>query len=62
MTDGEPDRNISGGEAGGGETAAFDPDTAGTRAEAVVDRLGEIYWQKTYGGQAASGFGTPFTT
>ena len=54
---GEPDRepsiNISGGADGGGTVATFDPATADTRAERVVDRLGERYWQKTYGGQDA---------
>jgi endonuclease-3 len=49
----EPAENISGGDAGGGREATFDPATAGTRAEAVVDTLGELYWQKTYGGQPA---------
>jgi endonuclease-3 len=53
MDDPEPDRNISGGETGGGTTRTFDPGTGETRAEAVVDRLGDIYWQKTYGGQPA---------
>ena len=53
MSDPEPDENISGGASGGGRAAAFDPETAGTRAEAVVDRLGDLYWQKTYGGQDA---------
>lgn len=48
MTDDpEPSRNISGGSGGGGSTAEFDPGVAETRAEAVVDRLGELYWQKT---------------
>ena len=51
--DSEPAVNISGGPAGGGRTATFEPATAGTRAEAVVDRLGERYWQKQYGGQDA---------
>ena len=51
--DPEPERNISGGESGGGRAAAFEPGEAETRAEAVVDRLGDIYWQKAYGGQAA---------
>ncbi|WP_226012472.1 endonuclease III domain-containing protein [Halomicrobium salinisoli] len=51
--DPEPARNISGGAAGGGSAAEFDPETAGTRAERVVDRLGELYWQKTYGGRDA---------
>ena len=49
----EPVDNISGGASGGGQSTQFDPATAGTRAEAVVDRLGERYWQKAYGGQAA---------
>ncbi|WP_408958155.1 endonuclease III domain-containing protein [Natrinema sp. 74] len=49
----EPAVNISGGRAGGGAAAEFDPATADTRAEEVVDRLGELYWQKTYGGQDA---------
>ncbi len=51
--DPEPDRNISGGSAGGGRTSTFEPGAAGTRAEAVVDRLGELYWQKAYGGRDA---------
>jgi endonuclease-3 len=49
----EPVDNISGGASGGGQSTSFDPATAGTRAEAVVDRLGELYWQKAYGGQDA---------
>ena len=53
MSDEEPAENISGGDAGGGQSATFDPETAGTRAEAVVDRLGDLYWQKTYGGRDA---------
>jgi endonuclease-3 len=52
MTD-EPAENISGGEAGGGATVAFPTGDPDSRAEAVVDALGELYWQKTYGGQAA---------
>ncbi|TYT61567.1 endonuclease III domain-containing protein [Natrialba swarupiae] len=51
--DREPSVNISGGESGGGVATEFDPATADTRAERVVDRLGELYWQKTYGGQDA---------
>ncbi|PSP40923.1 endonuclease III, partial [Halobacteriales archaeon QH_10_70_21] len=35
----EPAENISGGAAGGGVAADFDPATADTRAEHVVDRL-----------------------
>jgi endonuclease-3 len=49
----EPAENISGGAAGGSHDAQFDPATAGTRAEAVVDALGDLYWQKAYGGQPA---------
>ena len=49
----EPEVNISGGADGGGTAATFEPGTADTRAEAIVDRLGELYWQKAYGGQAA---------
>lgn len=51
--DPEPSRNISGGEDGGGAVARFEMGTPDTRAEAVVDRLGELYWQKSYGGQHA---------
>ncbi|APX96445.1 endonuclease III domain-containing protein [Natronorubrum daqingense] len=51
--DSEPTANISGGTAGGGVAVEFDPASADTRAEEIVDRLGERYWQKTYGGQDA---------
>ncbi|TYL36259.1 endonuclease III [Natronococcus pandeyae] len=51
--DQEPTVNISGGVEGGGTAAEFDPATADTRAERVVDRLGELYWEKSYGGQDA---------
>jgi endonuclease-3 len=51
--DDEPSENISGGDADGGAFAEFAAGDAGVRAEAVVDRLGERYWQKTYGGQDA---------
>ena len=51
--DPEPARNISGGSAGGGAQAEFEPAEATTRAAEVVDRLGEVYWTKTYGGQDA---------
>jgi len=46
----EPQENIGGDDAA---AAVFEPGTAGTRAEAVVDELGELYWQKTYGGKDA---------
>jgi len=50
----EPARNISGGPDGGGIESAFEPNPdPSTRAEAVVDRLGERYWQKAYGGRDA---------
>jgi endonuclease-3 len=49
----EPAENISGGPDGGGREAAFDPETAGTRAAAVVDALGDSYWRKAYGGRDA---------
>jgi endonuclease-3 len=54
-TDPEPEENISGGDSGGGRTAEFPADDgeARTRAEAVVDELGEMYWQKAYGGREA---------
>jgi endonuclease-3 len=51
MADREPSSNISGGGPADGD--AFDERETETRAEAVVDRLGELYWQKTYGGQDA---------
>jgi len=51
--DPEPAENISGGTAGGGYADTFDADAPATRAEAVVDRLGELYWQKSYGGRDA---------
>jgi endonuclease-3 len=48
----EPTENISGGDDGS-VAAAFEAGEAGTRAEAVVDELGDLYWQKTYGGKDA---------
>ncbi|QLG63391.1 endonuclease III domain-containing protein [Halorarum salinum] len=53
MSEDEPDVNISGGADGGGAFAAFDAGEAETRAEAVVDELGDLYWRKAYGGQDA---------
>ncbi|MFC7177085.1 endonuclease III domain-containing protein [Halosegnis marinus] len=49
----EPSENISGGDAGGGVPADFESSDPGTRAEAFVDRLGDSYWRKAYGGQPA---------
>jgi endonuclease-3 len=51
--DPEPAENISGGTTGGGYADTFDADTPATRAEAIVDRLGDLYWQKSYGGRDA---------
>jgi len=51
--DAEPAENVSGGPDGGGTAVTFEAGEAETRAEAVVDRLGELFWQKTYGGQDA---------
>ncbi|QSG15360.1 endonuclease III domain-containing protein [Halapricum desulfuricans] len=53
MSDDEPAENISGGDAGGGQATVFETGQPATRAEAVVNRLGELYWQKTYGGRDA---------
>ena len=47
----EPAENISGGVDGGGAFDEFESGEAGSRAEAVVDALGEMYWQKAYGGR-----------
>ncbi|WP_299331953.1 endonuclease III domain-containing protein [Haloplanus sp.] len=44
----EPAENI-----GGGIEAAFDAGDPETRAEAVVDVLGDMYWRKAYGGRDA---------
>ncbi|HET7323829.1 MAG TPA: endonuclease III [Halococcus sp.] len=52
MTNPEPSSNISGG-GPVDDAGRFDEREAETRTEAVVDRLGELYWQKTYGGQDA---------
>lgn len=51
--DDEPSVNISGGDAGGGEFAAVDATDADTPAGSVVAELGDIYWEKTYGGRDA---------
>ena len=49
----EPRENIAGDTDTDTAPAAFEPGTVGTRAEAVVDELGDLYWQKTYGGKDA---------
>ncbi|MFC7081118.1 endonuclease III domain-containing protein [Halorussus caseinilyticus] len=51
--DPEPAENISGGDSDGSSLAEFAAGDPATRAEAVVDRLGDRYWQKTYGGRDA---------
>jgi endonuclease-3 len=51
--DPEPERNIAGGQHGGGEISSIAQGTAATRAATVVERLGELYWTKTYGGREA---------
>ncbi len=55
MTDtGEPAHNIAGGEpVEESEVPIPDAGEPATRAEEVVDRLGELYWQTSYGGQHA---------
>ncbi|MFB6081902.1 MAG: endonuclease III [Halanaeroarchaeum sp.] len=54
MTDDpEPSRNISGGADGGGALADIEEGDPETRAAAVVQRLGDLYWRKDYGGQHA---------
>lgn len=53
MEDSEPAENISGGLGGGGVSRTDFSSDASNRAEAVVNRLGERYWQKEYGGQDA---------
>ncbi|WP_137283649.1 endonuclease III domain-containing protein [Halorussus salinisoli] len=49
----EPAENISGGDGEASSLAEFAAGEPATRAEAVVDRLGGLYWQKTYGGRDA---------
>lgn len=44
----EPTENIS-----SGQPASFAAGNAATRAEAVIDRVGELFWQKTYGDRDA---------
>ena len=51
--DDEPAENISGGTTGGGTFTKIEANEPTTRVEAVIDRLGGLYWQKTYGGQDA---------
>ncbi|WP_134669258.1 endonuclease III domain-containing protein [Halorussus marinus] len=53
MDDPEPAENISGGDPAGSSFASFRDGDPDTRAEAVVDELGRLYWTKTYGGRPA---------
>ncbi|PSQ06195.1 endonuclease III [Halobacteriales archaeon QS_6_71_20] len=56
MSDEEPAENIGGGDAGGSRPAAFEAAAEpATRAEAVIDALGDLYWRKAYGGRDAFG-------
>jgi endonuclease-3 len=50
--DPEPAVNISGGASGGGRPTTTDG-VPETRAARVVATLGELYWEKTYGGRDA---------
>ncbi|MFW6449380.1 MAG: endonuclease III domain-containing protein [Halobacteriota archaeon] len=52
MTADEPAENIAGDTPVWAQPEGIDGDPS-TRAEAVVDRLGELYWRKRYGGQPA---------
>lgn len=51
--EGEPRHNIAGGTDGGSRDMATEAEDMGTRAQQVVDRLGNLYWTKTYGGRSA---------
>jgi len=51
--DAEPTENISGGTEGWEAFVDDGGDDPATRAEAVVDRLGDMYWEKAYGGRDA---------
>jgi endonuclease-3 len=48
--DREPETNIAGGDAHSHRTIGSDTGAPETRAEAVVDRLGDLYWRTSYGG------------
>jgi endonuclease-3 len=48
--DSEPETNIAGGDADPHRTIGSDTGAPETRAEAVVDRLGDLYWRTSYGG------------
>lgn len=48
--DSEPAKNISGGL---GSPIEVETERSRSRLEAVIDRLGVLYWQKRYGGQDA---------
>lgn len=52
MANPEPSENISGDTAADPEGWSVASDPA-TRAEAVIDRLGELYWRKRYGDKPA---------
>ncbi|MFW6376488.1 MAG: endonuclease III domain-containing protein [archaeon] len=49
----EPATNIAGGDADAVRAIGTDDGEPETRAEAVVDRLGDLYWRTAYGGTDA---------
>jgi endonuclease-3 len=49
----EPATNIAGGDADVSRAIGTDDGDPETRAEAVVDRLGDLYWRTAYGGTDA---------
>jgi len=49
----EPATNIAGGETDTTRVVGTDDGDPETRAEAVVDRLGDLYWRTAYGGTDA---------
>lgn len=49
----EPATNIAGGDADAARAIGTDDGDPETRAEAVVDRLGDLYWRTAYGGTDA---------
>lgn len=49
----EPEHNIAGGTEPDPVTTEAAAADSPTRAETVVDRLGELYWRRSYGGQEA---------
>lgn len=48
----EPDENLS-GDTPVAPPATFDASEGSTRAAKIIDRLGDLYWRKQYGGKPA---------